>query len=160
MKDKGNYTKLISSIDSLLAKLQSGKFPNAYYTYQYLCEIKKDLSIVIDPEIDSTYSKLSPIINKINYEFNQLKNGNSKQSSTKLNSLLDEAGPIVSQCRTHLHFAEKKAKTNVNAYSSSLMNIRNPIPKTKSKLEKASYIAAIVGAIATIIGVVIAYYSL
>lgn len=158
MKNRGNYNKLVSSIDLLMNELKGGKYPSAYYIFQNLHDIKKDLSSVIDPEIDSAYTKIGPIINSINYELHKLKNSDIKTSSTKLISLFNEAGPIISQCRSHLHFAEKKVATKNHDHPNTSNDITNLKPKTKSKLEKASYIAAIIGTITTIVGVVLTYY--
>lgn len=157
MKNKGNYDKLISSISLLMDNLRNGGYSSTYTysVFQNLNDIKKDLSLVIDPEVDSTYNKIGPIINKINCEIHQLKKNGIKTTSPKLTSLFNEAGPIISQCKTHLHFAEKKTTTKSSDFfntSNSLINFKS---NTKSKLERASYIAAIIGAIATVVGVIL-----
>lgn len=156
MKNRGNYDKLISSIDSLTNELNGGKYPSAYSIFQHLFDIKTDLSLVIDSEIDYTYTKIYPIINKIICELHQLKKKDIK-SSSKLTSLFNEAGPIISDCRSHLHYAEKKARTKTFDYPKNTNNFINLKPETKSIFERVALIIGIIAAIVTILSFVFDY---
>lgn len=156
MKEKTKLDALNENIDLLMNELKCGKYPSAYELYQYLYDIKKELPLASNSEIEHAFTEASPILIQIIDEIKQLKD-NKIISSIKLALLLKQGYPIISQCRTRLNFSQRESP--VKKVKILTLQIIRGSRKLNSRynLEKIAYIATIIGAIATTIGVIIAY---
>ena len=157
VKESKDSSELIHLIELLITELESDKFPAAYYVYQNLYDLKNEIVSANIPNSDTTVYKLVPIISDIIYELQRLKENAIKLPSAKLICLFKEITPIILQYRSSLYSSSKIALKK-GKKDSFLQRIKLHIqPKEKSKLERLSYIATIIGAIATVIGLIISY---